>query len=103
MAKGKDFAIIKEHNGMKYKEFEEIKFMHLQNELNVTIVNIAAGDQHVIALDFNRNIWGWGSNKYKQINPYSDEKFFKIFVKIDYTKYKKKFKPEYKKAVIIYQ
>ena len=86
MAKGKDFAIVKMYKGKKYKEFEEIKFFHQENLINLTIINIAAGDEHVILLDIDRNIWGWGSNAYKQINPYSEEKFYKKFEKMEYSK-----------------
>ena len=33
----------------------------------IIIVNISAGDLHVLALDADKNIWAWGSNKFKQI------------------------------------
>lgn len=36
---------------------------------NITVYNISAGDEHVLALDFHYNVWAWGSNKYKQIHP----------------------------------
>jgi hypothetical protein len=86
MAQGKDFGFVKEVNGKKTKEFEEIKFRVTDRDINVTIVSIAAGDEHVIALDFERNVWGWGNNKNKQINPYMDDLFFKRFVRLEYLK-----------------
>ena len=100
MAKGKDFSIIRDHKGNKFKEFEEIKFFQSNKELDIVIVNITAGNDHVIALDLDRNIWGWGSNKFKQISPYSEEKLFKYFVKIDYSKIDKKYMRDFIKTVI---
>ena len=81
MAKGKkDWGKIKEIKGRKIKEFEEIKLkMDNDNNENIMIVNIAAGDNHVILLDIQRNIWGYGCNKYKQINPNLQDSFIKTF------------------------
>lgn len=88
MGKGKDFGILKEIKGKKKKkEFEEIKFRFNDKDVFVTIVNISAGEEHVIALDIEKNVWGFGSNKNKQINPYVEEQFFKNFVRLDYLRY----------------
>lgn len=87
MAKGKDFGIIKDRKGKKIKEFEEVIFRYNDKDILVTIVSISAGEEHVIALDIDRNVWGFGSNKNKQINPYLEEQFFKNFVRLDYLKY----------------
>ena len=47
----------------------------------VSIVNISTGESHVLALDYDRNVWAWGKNDLKQINPYSEIKEFTIPVK----------------------
>lgn len=88
MGKGKDFGILKEiKDKKKKKEFEEIKFRFNDKDVFVTIVNISAGEEHVIALDIEKNVWGFGSNKNKQINPYVEEQFFKNFVRLNYLRY----------------
>lgn len=38
----------------------------------VYIVSISAGENHVLAMDFDRNVWAWGSNSFNQINPYDN-------------------------------
>jgi alpha-tubulin suppressor-like RCC1 family protein len=87
MAKGKDFGIKKEQKGKKVKDFEELKFRFNDRDMLVTIVSISAGEEHVMALDIEKNVWGFGSNKNKQINPLADEHFYKNFVRLDYLKH----------------
>lgn len=87
MARGKDFSQSKGDKAKKSKDFEEIKFRVTDRDINITVVSIAAGEEHLIVLDFERNVWGWGNNKNKQINPYSEETFFKRFVRLEFLKY----------------
>jgi alpha-tubulin suppressor-like RCC1 family protein len=87
MAKGKDFGVMKEHKGKKVKEFEEVNFRWNDKDVLVTIVSISAGEEHVMALDIDKNVWGFGSNKNKQINPLVEEHFYKNFVRLDYLKH----------------
>jgi hypothetical protein len=57
------------------KTFEEVLFFNQSSgeeaeaEKSAMIYNISAGDEHVLALDFHYNVWGWGSNEYLQIDP----------------------------------
>lgn len=54
--------------GAAQKEFYQVNFKYDSNpNKKVIIVNISAGDIHVLAMDSNRNIWAWGSNKFHQI------------------------------------
>ena len=82
MAKGKYFGVNKEVNNKTKKDYEEIKIKKLDQNETVLVVSISAGDNHVILLDIDKNIWGWGSNALKQINPDSNQTFFKTFTQI---------------------
>ena len=85
MGKGKDF--INQKEGKKGKSFEEIRFKLMDKEQNITIVSFASGEDHLIALDIDRNVWGWGSNKFKQLNPSSEDAFYKKFIRLDFLRY----------------
>lgn len=50
----------------------------------IHIINVSAGDSHVLALDYDRNVWAWGSNQFNQINPYSESKDFLFPIKIEH-------------------
>ncbi len=54
--------------GNSQKDFYQVMFKNDSNtSKKIIIVNLSAGDLHVLALDADKNIWAWGSNKFKQI------------------------------------
>jgi len=52
---------------MKVKFFEKEKSK--KKEIDITIHNISTGRSHILALDSNYGVWGWGSNIKCQIDP----------------------------------
>jgi len=67
------------------KRFFQIFFKDPINPYRpVHIVNISSGDSHVLALDYDRNVWAWGSNQFNQINPYIDRTEFLFPIKLEY-------------------
>lgn len=54
-------------------KFIRVRFYEIYNsektEIDVVIFNISAGKSHILALDSNSCVWGWGSNLKKQIDP----------------------------------
>lgn len=54
--------------GSLIKDFYQVTFKDETNpSKKIIIINISAGDVHVLALDSQMNVWAWGSNKFKQI------------------------------------
>jgi alpha-tubulin suppressor-like RCC1 family protein len=61
-------------------EFVKVEF---KNDHKVIILNITAGKAHVLCLDNDHSIWGWGSNAKNQINPDKDsQKNYEIPIKL---------------------
>lgn len=46
----------------------------VKKQSSLRIVNISVGFNHVIALDSNKNLYGWGSNKYGQLGEEEQER-----------------------------
>jgi alpha-tubulin suppressor-like RCC1 family protein len=67
------------------RQFAELSFKDSNNaNQQIVIVNISSGDFHVLALDYDRNLWAWGNNQLKQINPYNEQKEFMYPTKIEH-------------------
>jgi hypothetical protein len=70
-SKGRKMCIGRECQSEKTKEFGEIYFPLNKSDEgkdgNIKIFNISAGDEHVLALDSNHTVWGWGKNDNRQI------------------------------------
>lgn len=98
-SKGKGEALgrqKKENN----KVFEEVLFetesenyqnlpeTNLRKDLEgkILIYDISAGNNHVLVLDNNHVVWGWGDNNYHQILPRSNIKNFDFPQMIDFNK-----------------
>lgn len=66
-----DPTLGREENSETVKKFKEITFLDdsIKEGTEVIIYNISTGDEHVLALDSEMRVWGWGKNDQKQINP----------------------------------
>ena len=71
-------------NGKEQRQFYEVLFIYNVKPNPVYIVNISAGEHHVLALDFDRNVWAWGTNINKQINPFEKQNDFPLPIKIEH-------------------
>ena len=71
--------------GVEENEFHQVTFVDptVPNQ-EVSIVSISTGESHVLALDYDRNVWAWGKNDSNQINPYVDTKDFPYPVKLQF-------------------
>ena len=56
------------NNNFLWKVFKKIEFPGNEQNKNI-IYDISAGNNHVLALDDDENIFGWGKNDFLQINP----------------------------------
>jgi hypothetical protein len=72
ISKGKEKVLGREENIDPTKKYGQVVFE--TDETNVMIYNISAGDEHVLALDQNYNLWGWGDNWCLQVHPYEQKK-----------------------------
>ena len=70
-----DVTLGREANIENVKKFKQIYFTEEkksdENNQEIFIYNICAGEEHVLALDNDMRIWGWGKNDLKQIDPSS--------------------------------
>lgn len=76
---------IEHSDGDAGKKFDVVEFTTTDNDeafQNITIYNIAAGDEHVLALDYHYNVWAWGKNKYNQISPKIKEETIRKPIKV---------------------
>lgn len=73
LSRGKtnDPTLGREYNSDTTKKFKEVNFLddNIKEGVEVVIFNISAGDEHVLALDSEMRVWGWGKNNLRQINP----------------------------------
>lgn len=56
---------------VKVKFFEKDKLD--QREIDVIVLNISTGKNHLLAIDSDSAVWGWGSNLKCQIDPDAQE------------------------------
>lgn len=63
--------------------FEAMFFqLHTKLDINLFFIDISAGDNHLLLLDNSFNVWGYGCNKYNQINK-SKENYYPFLIKIE--------------------
>ena len=74
-------------------KFEEIIFHKNYNYYSLNrepekkiIHNISAGNEHVICVDNENNLWGWGDNTFHQVNPKNEEKRIEYPIIINFPK-----------------
>jgi len=52
----------------------------------IIIYEISTGNNHVICLDNENNLWGWGDNTFHQVNPKNEEKRIEYPIIINFPK-----------------
>lgn len=70
----KDVTIGREANIETVKKFKQIIFndeKKLDDIHEIYMYNISAGEEHILSLDNQMRLWGWGKNDKKQLNPKS--------------------------------
>jgi alpha-tubulin suppressor-like RCC1 family protein len=72
---GRKFKDIEDKKLYDFVEFEDK--IDLKKEDKTYIYDISAGKDYILALDNYYRVWGWGSNKFKQINHLNEDKEFK--------------------------
>jgi len=83
----------KTNNNLNEDKFEEIIFHKNYNYYSLNrepekkiIHNISAGNEHVICVDNENNLWGWGDNTFHQVNPKNEEKRIEYPIIINFPK-----------------
>ena len=83
----------KANNNLNEDKFEEIIFFKnysyysLNREPEKRIIcNFSAGNEHVICVDNENILWGWGDNTFHQVNPKNEEKLIEYPVIINFPK-----------------
>ena len=63
--------------------FEAMFFqLYTKLDINLFFIDISAGDNHLLLLDYNFCVWGYGCNKEHQINK-SKEDYYSFLIKIE--------------------
>ena len=70
------------------EDYQNLPETNLRKDLEgkILIYDISAGNNHVLVLDNNHVVWGWGDNNYHQILPRSNIKNFDFPQMIDFNK-----------------
>ena len=83
----------KANQNLNEDKFEEIIFhknysyYSLDREPEKKIIcNFSTGNEHVICLDNENNLWGWGDNTFHQVNPKNEEKKIEYPILINFPK-----------------
>jgi alpha-tubulin suppressor-like RCC1 family protein len=72
---GRKLKDIEDKKIYDFVEFED-RADHKKDDIKTYIFDISAAKDYILALDNNYRVWGWGSNKFKQINYLNEDKEF---------------------------